>query len=1637
MRSRKFLLLIFFLFFLSYTLQGTSPASLSLSLQESIKKGRWERATRIAHTIIKKYPTAPFSASAYLWLGLYYKSRYDYQRSIQYYQKLTQLFPDTWSSAETYARIGCNYYILNDYSRAYQFFSEAGKKATDWKQRKYASTWAKWVRKALLKPEGSLTCAGKAVKYYLRLKGRKWNEEKLKKLLASREGLTSLSRVIQFLHEEGMDTRGVYLPFSEIKKELLPLLAVVKGEHLVVVEKIEGERIILYDPARGKIPYYERELEAIWEGKVIGEKKLSRYALLSRKELETTQVGTCYCCPELPITSSGDDPDCDGSTCCNREEAEISGGDCSTCGATGYGAPRISVDTASLALLVRDIPIGYKSKVGPDMEIYMVFNSDLPHSGLFGNGWHSILETRITENPDGSVTVRRSGGHDDTFTFSGGEYHPPVGRTDRLVKNQDGTFTLEFIKSGKKYHYDTSSRGGKLLRIEDRNGNTLTIDYDAEGNPISITDAVGRITQIETDSQGRVIRITDPLGRYAAFTYDNTGNLVEVRDMGGRIYTYTYDGNQNIISLTGPHGTYNFEYGQWGPEIWISRITDPQGNQYEIGGEFETYVRDPRGNYTSFQADWLWSWPYYGDTIYKKDAQGNTVKYTYNENRYRTQIQDKRGNITRYTYDERGNLTSRTDPLGNTWVYTYDEKNLLASVTDPEGNTTRYEYDTRGNLTRLIHPDGSTYTYTYDERGLRTSVTDPEGNTTTYEYDDYGNLIKITTPEGGIITFTYDILGRKLSQTDSLGRTTYYNYDDLNRVTRITHPDGTYREYIYDCCNLRKVIDENGNTTTYEYNPMGKLIRVTDALGNTTTYTYDAVGNLTSLTDANGNTTTYEYDSLNRLMRITYPDGKSESYQYDAEGNLIQKTKCDGTIITYQYDPLNRLTRINYPDHQVTYAYDSRGNRISLTDNRGTTTYEYDSLNRLIRITYPDGKTIDYTYDGRGNRTSIRYPSGKTVTYTYDMGNRLTQVTDGDKVTRYEYNVGGNLLRITYPNGTYTTYHYNSRNWPDRITHNLPGEEITYIYTYDSTGNIIQIEEGNKTKTYTYDPTYQLIEEKVEGDGGYTINYQYDSTGNRIEWKKIEEGKEHQEKKKDSFNRENIGGDWEKVGGRWEIIAWTILQGRSIIIPLPLSGKKKRVGRRIKYQTARIIYGEEIGEAEKIEVRADVWGTKSGIIMGWEEGRWYEIGKEFKVERSGRWWIIRTEYYLKKYDRGIKEELARVYYPWYYFWLYPEMEVRWEGGELILSVEGREVMRYGMEIPSGNAGFFTENIAYFDDFHLTYTWREPGKEEIRTYEYNANNQLIKEIIDGDTTIIYSYDPNGNLVEEGDGQDTTFYTWNAEDKLISVTLPSGEMVEYEYDGEGRRIGRRDSSGTTHYLNDPNRSLVQVLAEYGDNGSIEKEYVYGMRLISMERGGESYYYHTDHLGSVRFLTGERGERTQSYDYDAFGNLLTPPSSFNTRLYTGEDWDGEVGLLYLRARYYKPEVGRFVSRDPVNKSDNLYIYVHNNPLRWTDPTGELDPLVTTIVTVTALTGGKALICYYTLAMNLHQSQKTVEFCRRLAEWCYKKGLYGSEYSVRYCEREMRNCGIEEIEKTCKEACLLPGTGGGGPPPGGGPKR
>ncbi|MBP0011483.1 RHS repeat-associated core domain-containing protein, partial [Roseofilum sp. Belize Diploria] len=137
-------------------------------------------------------------------------------------------------------------------------------------------------------------------------------------------------------------------------------------------------------------------------------------------------------------------------------------------------------------------------------------------------------------------------------------------------------------------------------------------------------------------------------------------------------------------------------------------------------------------------------------------------------------------------------------------------------------------------------------------------------------------------------------------------------------------------------------------------------------------------------------------------------------------------------------------------------------------------------------------------------------------------------------------------------------------------------------------------------------------------------------------------------------------------------------------------------------------------------------------------------------------------------------------------------------------------------------------------------------------------------------------------------------------------------------------------------------AQVLEEYDALGNLQAAYTYGEDLISRVEGGETSFYHIDGLGSTRLLTDAFGGVSESYNYDAYGNLIAGDGSDNPYLFAGEQRDVETGLDYLRARYYDPTLGRFISRDAYQgslddpMSQHKYQYAHANPVVNTDPSG-----------------------------------------------------------------------------------------------------
>jgi RHS repeat-associated protein len=208
------------------------------------------------------------------------------------------------------------------------------------------------------------------------------------------------------------------------------------------------------------------------------------------------------------------------------------------------------------------------------------------------------------------------------------------------------------------------------------------------------------------------------------------------------------------------------------------------------------------------------------------------------------------------------------------------------------------------------------------------------------------------------------------------------------------------------------------------------------------------------------------------------------------------------------------------------------------------------------------------------------------------------------------------------------------------------------------------------------------------------------------------------------------------------------------------------------------------------------------------------------------------------------------------------------------------------------------------------------------YQYDDANRLS-----GVDSVSYAYDANGNLLNDG----TNTYVFDAANRLISIN----GTTTYTYNGLGDRLSQTVGSQTTNYALDLNAGLTQVL----DDGS--NTYTYGLGRIS-QTDTTTEYFLGDALGSVRQLTDPAGDITLAKSYDPYGNVLSISGSGTSPFaFTGEQADAS-GLTYLRARYYDPADGRFMSRDTwigdVKRplSLNKWSYVQANPTNLADPSG-----------------------------------------------------------------------------------------------------
>jgi RHS repeat-associated protein len=1042
--------------------------------------------------------------------------------------------------------------------------------------------------------------------------------------------------------------------------------------------------------------------------------------------------------------------------------------------------------------------------------------------------------------------------------------------------------------------------------MTDANGNTLTV------NGSGIVHSAGKSVTFTRDAQGRITKITDPAGASMSYAYDAAGDLVGFTDRENNTTTFAYNSTHGLLTIKDPTGLQPVrnEYDDAGRLV---STTDASGKTvtytHDLDNRRET-VTDRLGQIT----------------VHEYDARGNVTKTVYPDGKITLASYDARGNVltqtdqlgrtVTYAYDAQDNKTSETDALGNVRRYTYNARRKVLTTTDARGNVTANAYDANGNLTSTRDPLGNVTSYTYTTGGLLASVVDARGNTRRLSYNPSGELTREVDEAGTVKTYSYGVDGRRLTETAQRvvgGVTetlqTKYEYDRLGRIVGTTYPGGSVMRTAYDSRGRQSaLVDSLGRRTAYEYDGLGQLKRTTYPGGGAEETFYDAEGRRTKTVDRSGRATTYVYDALGRLEKTVLPDGKSVSTTYDAAGRPLSRTDELGRVTRYEYDAAGRLIKLTDAlGNVVTYGYDANGNRNSATDPKGQTTrYEYDAANRLTRVTYPDGTFASTTFDSEGRvldrtdqaGTTTRFEYGKrgellkvtdaaggVTTYTYDeQGRQLTQTDANGHTTRFEYDREGRRTKRTLPLGMSETYAYDTAG---RVTSRTDFNGKSTAYGYDALGRLASRTPdpslGQAAVTYTYTPSGRRA---TMTDATGTTTYTYDER-DRLTSKATPHG--------------TLSYTYDAAGN--------LLTTRS--------SNAEGVSVDYTYDALNRI--------------ATVTDNRAGA-----DATAYAYDANGNLESATYPNQVRSAYTYNSINRltnlSVTGGATLASYA-YTLGAAGQRQSVTEASGRVVNYTYDALYRLTSEAVAGDAGGVNGLVSYAFDAvgnRLSRTSTLPAVTN-QTLAYDANDRLTSDL----------YDANGNT-KQSQGVE---YTYDWENRLSSA---NGGSVTYAYDGDGNRVAKTAGGVTTRYLVDTNNptGYAQVVEEL-QGGAVVRQYTYGHDLISQRQlvAGQwslSYYGYDGH-GSVRLLTDSAGAVTDTYTYDAFGTLTARTGATpNEYLYAGERFDPETGLYHLRARYMRPETGRFWSMDSFEgaaadpPSLHKYMYAGADPVNNVDPSG-----------------------------------------------------------------------------------------------------
>ncbi len=925
-----------------------------------------------------------------------------------------------------------------------------------------------------------------------------------------------------------------------------------------------------------------------------------------------------------------------------------------------------------------------------------------------------------------------------------------------------------------------------------------------------------------------------------------------------------------------------------------------------------------------------------------------------------------------YRYDSQNRLVEIEDPVQGITQYQYSS-DKLSSITDPANRVTNFYYD-GANLDEVVFPDGSSKSFVYDNKGRMTKEFNQRNFATNYIYNEWGRLHKIVRADDSEVEIN-DIRSASMSNSfDSSNPSNFNSIDDEELADGIKDARSNETVFVSDTNGYTQtIIDAKGRQTSIERDIDGRPLKIIRPDESIASFVYDQEsGDLLSKSDSYTNVTI--------------------NYSYDDYGNLRTQTNAAGAVLETIYDENSGvvLSRKNERgQHAQTYTYYDLGLLESKSDLLGRSVeYEYDEYGNVSAQIDKIGNRVEFIRDLAGNITQVKNAQNQITSYSYDDFNRLILVVSPKfENTNYEYLPTGELSKIIDPKGNETIFEYNFLG--QLIKKTDPMGRVVEL-DYDGNGNVVwEKDPSGNEKVFEYDEIDQLVKKNLVDD---VIEYDYDVRGNVVMMKNYAVQLDF------DYDRYEAG-DLVTAVATMGVGSYDYLP--NVVYEMDYDSRGNRTLLSTSDGDFNYTYNDLsiLTNINNFNNENYSFGTNSLHQIDTVNGPGYQIAYEFDNNGAAK----------KIHHRKANGSSLRVL-----------DYTRDAIGNITDKLDGSQNHTYDYDDNNQLTDSFNPIANLSESFEYDNLGNRTSYNS-QPYTYDSNSQKLVD----DGLYLYTYDNNGNLSskqQKGFTGNYTNYIHDSQNRLIGIDTYANDIlikeVDYVYDPLNRRVQKKVNDINTpannldlRYVYDGNEILQtfdannELLATY-THSTLRTDDPLGVVFTpkavtrGLTKSNGTYGYFKDHLGSITDLVSTSGNIVQSYQYSAFGNLVSikdlngldissDPVVKPMFTFTSREYDSESGLMYYRARFYDSSIGRFLEVDPhpgigVNplSFSGRFTYTLNNPINRLDPNGTFSFSISAILNFakanasTLISGASGAIHSYTDARDANASGLQMTF-------------------------------------------------------------